>query len=422
MAVDGNETKYKTKRLVVFDVEGILIPKNRYILFEISRKVDFLGFIYILTLGFLYEIGILHLESALRRIFSMLKGLEAKEFLELHKKIPLIPGTEKVFKRLKEDRYRTALISSGIPTQVVNDLAMKLHADYAYGLDLEIADERLTGVIGGDVIKKGGKAIILQKILEKEGLTPQDCIMVADDRNNLQMFPLCNQKIGYNPDFVLAAKSDFVTRGSLTEILPPIIGEKPQLSHTSILKSRGLREVIHIGSFLLTFVCIYLTGSILLASLIILLAVLYTISELARMRGINIPIFSTVTWSAVNKPELYEFTTAPIHFALGIAISLLVFPEPVSYVAITILTLGDGGAHIFGMSFGKTKLPFNKGKNLEGTIFGLLLAFLGATIFVDPVRALITAAVGMIVEGIPSPINDNLTMPLVSGLTLALIM
>ena len=422
MAADRKETGHGTKRLVVFDVEGILIPKNRYLLFEISRKVGFLGFIHILALGFLYEIGILPLESALRRIFTMLKGLKAEEFLELHKRMPLMSGTEEVFKRLNTNGYRTALISSGLPTQVVEDIATKLQVDYAYGLELGIADGRLTGAIGGDVLKSGGKAIVLQKILDEEGLTPQDCIMVADDRNNLPMFHLCKLRIGYNPDFVLTAKSDFVTRGSLTEILPPITGENPQLSNSDISKSRGLREAIHTGSFLLTFICIYLTGNILLASLIILLAVLYTISELARVRGINIPILSAVTWSAANKPELYEFATAPIHFALGIAISLLIFPEPISYVAITTLTLGDGGAHIFGMKFGKTKLPFNKGKNIEGTIFGFILASLGAMIFVDPVRALIAAAVGMLVEGIPSPINDNLTIPLASGLVLALIM
>jgi dolichol kinase len=76
---------------------------------------------------------------------------------------------------------------------------------------------------------------------------------------------------------------------------------------------------------------------------------------------------------------------------------------------------------MFGMKFGRTRLPFNKGKNLEGTIFGFLFAFLGAMIFVDPVRALIAAAVGMLVEGLPIPINDNLTMPLASGLILTLI-
>jgi phosphoserine phosphatase len=418
---DGEETRQGTDRLVVFDVEGILIPKNRYLLFEISRKVGFWGFIRTLALGFLYEIGLSSLEPALRGIYMMLKGFRAEEVLQLHKKIPLMPGTEEVFNRLNAQGYRTALISSGLPTLFVEELAARLKADYAFGLNLEVINERLTGVIGGDVLKSGGKAVVLKRILEKEGLDPHDCIMVADDRNNLPMFPLCNLRIGYNPDFVLSAKSDFVTRGELTEILPPITGENPQVVHPVMSRRRGLREIMHMSSFLLSFISIYLTGNILLASVILFITVLYTLSEIARIRGINIPILSSITWSAANKPELYEFATSPIHFALGIAISILIFPTPIRYVAITILTIGDGFAHIAGMKLGRTPLPFNKGKNLEGTIFGFLVAFLAALIFVDPVRALIGAAVGMIVEGLPLPVNDNLTMPLASGLVLTLI-
>jgi len=418
---DGKKTEHGASRLVVFDVEGILIPKNRYLLFETSRKVGFLGFIKIVALGLLYEIGLLSLESALRRIFAMFKGLDAEEIQQLHKRIPFMPGTEEVFKTLKQNGYRTALISSGLPTPVVEDLATRLQADYACGLELEIADEHLTGAIGGDVLRSGGKAVVLQGILEKEDLTSQDCVMVADDRNNLSMFPLCGLRIGYNPDFVLTAKSDFVTKGALTEILPHITGEKPPPSHSLMSRSRGLRETIHIGSFLLSFICIYLIENILVASLILLITVLYILSELARVYGINIPILSSITWNAANKTELYEFAAAPIYFALGIAISLLTFPAPIQYVAITTLTIGDGCAHIFGMKFGRTPLPFNKGKNLEGTLFGLLFAFLGSMIFVDPIRALIAAAVGMLVEALPLPLNDNLTMPLTSGLTLLLI-
>ena len=417
---DGKETGQGADCLVVFDVEGILIPKNRYILFEISRKLKFLDFIRIIVIGLLYETGLLPLESALRRIFVMLKGLKVEEVLELHKRIPLMPGTEEVFRTLNEKGYKTALISSGLPTPVVEDLAATLKADYAYGLDLEIKDGKLTGAIGGDVLRSGGKAVVLQKILEKEGLTVKDCVMVADDRNNLSMFPLCSLRIGYNPDFVLTAKSDFVTRGELTEVLPPITGEKPPVSKSKRLRSRGLREAIHMGSFLLIFP-IHFLGNTIVASMILVIAVLYTISEIARVRGINIPIFSAITWRAAKKTEFYEFATAPIHFAVGIALSLLIFPVPIGYVAITTLTLGDGCAHIFGMKFGKTRIPFNKGKNLEGTFFGFLFAFLGAMIFVDPTRALVAAAVGMLVEAIPSPINDNLTIPLASGLALALI-
>ena len=415
---DKKETGQRTNHLIVFDVEGILIPKNRYLLFEVARKVGFFGFIKTLVLGLLYEIRLLSLDSTLRRIFLMLKGKEAEEIFGLHNRIPLMPGTEEVFKTLKQRDHRIALISSGLPTPVVEDLAERLQADYAHGLEPEIKDGYLTGSIRGDVIKSGGKAAVLQKILEKEKLTPQDCVMVADDRNNLSMFPLCRLRIGYNPDFVLTAKSDVVTNGALTEILPHITEDNLQPSDFIMSRSQGIRETIHIGSFLLSFICIHLLGNIIVASLILFIAMLYTLSEIARIEGINIPLLSLITWKAANKTELYEFAAAPIHFALGIAISLLIFPGSIPYVAITTLTLGDGCAHIFGMKIGKTPLPFNKGKNLEGTFFGFLFAFLGAMIFVDPIRSLIAATVGMLVEALPLPLNDNLTIPLVFGLTL----
>jgi dolichol kinase len=155
--------------------------------------------------------------------------------------------------------------------------------------------------------------------------------------------------------------------------------------------------------------------------LIILVTILYSISEVYRIRGINFPIISFVTWKAAKKTELYEFALAPIYFALGIIVSLLAFPAPISYIAITVLTLGDGFAHIFGMKFGKNTLPFNKGKNIEGTFFGLFFAFLGSLTFVNPAIAFIAASIGMLIESLPLPINDNLTIPIITGLMLRLI-
>ena len=160
---------YRNKKLIVFDIEGIIIPKNRYLIFEISRKVGFIGFIKIILLGVLYETGLLNLESAMKKIFLMFKGLSEKEADRLYKQIPLIPGVEDVFKTLKEKGYTTALISSGLPSTAVKDLAQKLGSKYAYGLETETISGRLTGVIGGDVLKSGGKAIVLKKILEKVG-------------------------------------------------------------------------------------------------------------------------------------------------------------------------------------------------------------------------------------------------------------
>jgi len=408
-------------QLVVFDVEGVLIPKRRYLLFETVRKLGFWSFIKIIVIGALYETGLQPLESTLKRIFAMLKGLTVDEVFQLYRRIPLIPGAEAVFNRLNMAGYKTALVSSGLPTLFVKDLAARLNADYAFGLELEIVNNRLTGGIKGDTLESGGKAIVLKKILEKEGASSQDCIVVADDRNNLPMFPLCALRVGYNPDFILSFKSDFVVKDDLSEILPIITKNVSQVPSPAISRSKRIRETIHISSFLLPFVCIYLLGDSLVSSLILLLTLLYVISEFARLLGINFPVISAVTWRAANKPELYEFATAPIFFALGIVFSLILFPVSASYASIAILTLGDGFANIFGRKFGSFPFPFNKGKNVEGSIFGFLFACFGAMIFVDPLKALLGAAAGMLIECLPLPISDNIAIPLASGLVITLL-
>ena len=65
--------------------------------------------------------------------------------------------------------------------------------------------------------------------------------------------------------------------------------------------------------------------------------------------------------------------------------------------------------------FGRTKLSFNRGKTLEGSLIGFVFAFFGALFFVNPFMAASGAAVAMLIEGLPLPLNDNLVLPLVTG-------
>jgi len=419
---DDNLKARGPSRLIAFDVEGVIIPKRRYLLFEATRRLGYWKTLKVIVIGLLYEVGVLPLESALKRIFMLFKGLTVDELFQLHTRIPLIPGVEEFFRKLKEAGYRTALISSGLPAPVVEHLAARLDADYAFGLKLEVADKRFTGEIGGDVIKPNGKALVLKRIIESDGLSPQDCVVVADDRNNLPMFPLCSLKIGYNPDFLVSVKSDLVYRDALSESLPRLTGENLEVSYRAISKTDLIREAIHMSGALIPFVCIYLLERYLVSLLILLVTLLFTASELVRLEGTHAPLFSAVTQKAALKPELYEFVTAPIVFALAIVISLTLFPVPINYASIMILALGDGSATLLGKKIGRTVFPFNKGKRVEGSIFGFLFAFLGALLFVvSPVKALVGAAAGMLVESLPTPVSDNLAVPLVSGIAMMII-
>ena len=182
-----------------------------------------------------------------------------------------------------------------------------------------------------------------------------------------------------------------------------------------------LRKAIHISGFLIPIFYVQFLGVFLVFTMLGLATILYLASEIARKYGIDFPLFSSVTRKAAKSAfEINHFVTAPIAFTIGLMISLLFFPPPIAYTSIAVLTLGDGFASIFGRILGKTPIPFNRNKTLEGTICGLAFAFLGSLLFVDPLRALVAVCVGMLAESLPLEIDDNLVIPFSIGMALIL--
>jgi HAD superfamily phosphoserine phosphatase-like hydrolase len=407
----------KAPKLVVFDVEGVLIPKNRF-LFEVGKSLGLPQLMKVLLVGFLYEIGLISLKSALKRIFSSLRGVKIARLMQIAEKVPVIPNAKELFDQLRAQGCKTALISSGVPAIIVKRLATKLGADYGFGFDIGVNNEVLTGEIWGDAIERSGKFHVLSQTLKAEGLSLSDCAVVADDRNNAAIFLRETRKIGYNPDFIIRVKADNVVTGNLSKILPVING-KPKL-RAFPSRNNVLREMIHASGVFVPVLCSF-TGVPAVAVMICIVVALYVISELLRMGGKNLPFISAITRHAASQEELYEFAVAPVYFAVGILLALLLFRVPISSAAIAIFALGDSTASIFGGLVSKRPLPFNKAKTLEGSLAGFFFAFLGGSFFIPPLKALIGAAVAMTVEYLPLPVNDNVLVPLCTGLVLALI-
>ena len=403
-------------RLVVFDVEGVLIPKNRFI-FELGKTLGFVTLVKMLFFGFLYEAGILKLESALKHVFSNMKGVELETLQCIFDKIPATPLLQGIFSQLKNRNCKIALISSGLPTVVVKKFADCLGAEYAFGIDVETQDGKLTGQISGEAIELAGKMKILSKILVAENLELKDCVVVADDRNNRCIFAPEVLKIGFNADFVLRIKADRVINGKLSGIIPVIDGKKHKGSFPTI--NNLVREDIHAAGFFMPIIAGLITVPA-VAIIIILIAIVYTVSELRRLEGRELRFVSAITRHAASESELYGFAAAPLYFAFGIVTTLLLFPAHAGGAAIVIFCFGDSAASLFGGLI-STSLPFNKGKTWEGSLAGFLFAFLAGTFFVSPWLALVGAAIAMTIEVLPLPVNDNVLMPVITGAALTLI-
>lgn len=406
----GNKSK-----LIIFDVEGVLIPKNRFF-FSVGRALGFTQLVKVFFYGFLYEIGFVSLKTTLKHLFKDLRGMKLETLKQIASEVPLMTGAKTVFDRLKAQGFKTALITAGLPTIVVKSIADKLGADYAVGFEVGLDGEMLTGAIWGDVIEQNGKLLVLRRLTSDSALTSNNWVVVADDRNNASLFLREVLKIGFNPDFVLRVKADRVITGSISKIMTVINGEPGHSGRPS--RNDVFREAIHASGFLVPIIA-SIAGISIVSVLIVLVLSIYLTSEYFRLKGKKMPLVYLITRNAASRNELDQIVLAPVYFALGILVTLMFFPTPASSAAIAIFAIGDSTASIFGSYISGTSLPFNRGKSLEGSVAGLFFGYLAGAFFVSPLTALAGAAVAMFIEYLPLPINDNLAIPLSAGLVLS---
>jgi dolichol kinase len=131
--------------------------------------------------------------------------------------------------------------------------------------------------------------------------------------------------------------------------------------------------------------------------------------------------------------DLLEYFERPHHIArfpgrgsfflvLGAALSTLIFEKQIAMAAIMIMAVGDSVTNIIGKHFGKIKNPFNRRKNIEGTLWGIATATMGALLFVPFLPAFWGSVIAMIVESLDLgwkrrniEFDDNTLIPLIAG-------
>lgn len=185
------------------------------------------------------------------------------------------------------------------------------------------------------------------------------------------------------------------------------------------------RQTMHMMWGSLIILLLYLRFINIYAILIIILAGLLT-SYVAMRQS-----FPLLKWFLKNFDRKERIPGwGAITLFIGILISILLFSNPItvtssiSLACISILAFGDSASTFFGRRFGKHKNPLNRKKTLEGSIAGMIFAFLGAIIFIDWYFALAASIIAMIFEAIEGrylKISDNITVPLSAGVTIILL-
>lgn len=188
------------------------------------------------------------------------------------------------------------------------------------------------------------------------------------------------------------------------------------------------RKIWHmIAGFVIVFLyCIGIPqtiGVILLSAALVL--ALFMESKRLRNPSLNSRILKI--WGPVMRNhETSRMSTTP-HYIASALIAIGIFPRPVAILSILYLACGDPIASLFGILYGHKGPRFKSGKSLIGTTAGIFTCALVTFFYLGtqslPVFTLLSLTVigglaGGLAELLPFEVDDNFTIPVVSGFTL----
>ncbi len=127
------------------------------------------------------------------------------------------------------------------------------------------------------------------------------------------------------------------------------------------------------------------------------------------------PIFKSIMRGAEEKK-----ISGATYLLAGAGITIYFFDKDVAIIALLLVSVSDTAAAIVGTAYGKVRLW---GKTLEGstayfTATGILMMLMQSLTLEQMLVGLFT---GTLVELLPIPINDNLTMPVIAGFAMQFI-
>ncbi|MCK4409156.1 MAG: hypothetical protein KAW67_03675, partial [Candidatus Eisenbacteria sp.] len=239
--------------------------------------------------------------------------------------------------------------------------------------------------------------------------------------SNTEIVAAAWRSIGVNPEWRILRKADFVayTRDlhEILEFFPEGYTRGVTLRGTAI-RHEAFRKAIHSCSIVVPILAaswkaptLWFIGSV---------TVTYVLSEVMRLLGVAVPIFSSVTWRAMRPSEPRMVVVGPFLFGVGIFITVAFFEPAAATVGVLVLAIGDSAASLVGKTFGHTTLPYNPGKTLLGSLSLFAVGVLVAMFYVSVPWALLVGVVASLVESLPLGPSDNLLLPLATAGVVAL--
>jgi dolichol kinase len=139
-------------------------------------------------------------------------------------------------------------------------------------------------------------------------------------------------------------------------------------------------------------------------------------ADLLRLSDHRLRRFFLRLFRSMIRRHEEEHLLGSTYFMIAALLSVIAFEKTIAIAALTFLVLGDTAAAFVGKRFGRQAYW---GKSLTGSAacFVVCLAIGWATLS-SPTVALVGALVATLAEALPVPMDDNMRVPITSGLAM----
>ncbi len=143
------------------------------------------------------------------------------------------------------------------------------------------------------------------------------------------------------------------------------------------------------------------------------------VSDLLRLTDHRLRGFFLRLFRSLIRSHEQEHLLGSTYFMIAALLSVLVFDKQIAISALTFLIIGDTVAAIIGKRFGT---PRYWGKSYQGSLACFLSCVLIGAALLDSVWVIVTGSLAAaIAEALPVPMDDNMRVPIISGLVMQLV-
>lgn len=179
------------------------------------------------------------------------------------------------------------------------------------------------------------------------------------------------------------------------------------------------RKAIHLGALSIPIGYYLLPKRT--ALLILLPIVLITLAgDIIRLKELPGSKFIKRIFGAMLREHENSDLSGASYILSGAALTIFLFSKPVALAALGFIILGDIAAALVGRRYGRIKIG---DKTLEGSLTFFGVSILVALLVPDLsfVIGIMGALVATIIEAVTLPVDDNLIVPVISGLVMQIL-